>query len=83
MQFRSLRFCWKAESRIGYLNQDGKRPHYNQILAWLTNEFERRPLEECDFRHLLQELQEQLNSTEEELLRHGFRRAYRQLVEGV
>ncbi|MAH63000.1 MAG: hypothetical protein CMN54_06065 [SAR324 cluster bacterium] len=65
------------------MKRDGKRPHYDQILAWLTNEFECRPLEKCDFRYLLKELQEQLNSTEEELLRHGFRRAYRQLVEGV
>ena len=68
---------------MGYLKRDDKRPHYDQILAWLTNEFECRPLEKCDSRHLLQELQEQLNSTEEELLHHGFRRAYRQLVEGV
>jgi hypothetical protein len=68
---------------MGSLNRDGKRPDYTQILAWLTNEFERRPLEECDFHRLLQELQEQLESSEEELLRHGFRRAYRQLVEGV
>ena len=59
------------------------RLHYQQVLACLLKEFEQRPPEECDYRHLLPALQAHFGCSEEDLLRHGLRKAYRQLVEGV
>ena len=39
--------------------------------------------EEKDFYHLLEEISVKYNLTREELLMRGFRRAYRQVVDGV
>ena len=39
--------------------------------------------EEKDFYHLLEEISIKYNLTEEELLMRGFRKAYRQVVDGV
>jgi hypothetical protein len=59
------------------------RLHFAQILQALEEEFRQRPLEELDVRLLLSVLQQRFACSESELLERGFRKAYRQLVEGV
>jgi len=58
--------------------------HFNHLLLKLHQKTQRPTVpEEIDFYPLLKEMSLYYNLTPEELLLSGFRRAYRQAVEGV
>ena len=58
--------------------------HFDQLLLLLEKMIlQTSAQEEKDFYHLLEEISVKYNLTREELLMRGFRRAYRQVVDGV
>ena len=58
--------------------------HFDQLLLLLEKKiFQTSVTEKKDFYYLLEEISLKFNLTREELLMKGFRRAYRQVVEGV
>ena len=57
---------------------------FNQLLLLLEKMiFQTSVTEKKDFYHLLEEISVKYNLTREELLMRGFRKAYRQVVDGV
>ena len=67
------------------MNQKGyKNLHYDQLLLLLEKMILKTSVpEKKDFYHLLEEISIKYNLTREELLMRGFRKAYRQVVDGV
>ena len=58
--------------------------HFDQMLLLLEKNILRTSApEKKDFYHLLEEISIKYNLTREELLMRGFRKAYRQVVDGV
>ena len=58
--------------------------HFDQLLLLLEKMiFKTSVPEKKDFYHLLEEISVKYNLTREELLMRGFRKAYRQIVDGV
>ena len=58
--------------------------HFNHLLLKLHKKTQQTTVpEKIDFYPLLAEMSVYYNLTPEELLLHGFRRAYRQAVEGL
>tara|TARA_B100000945_G_C19848698_1_gene352890 strand:- start:157 stop:360 length:204 start_codon:yes stop_codon:yes gene_type:complete len=58
--------------------------HFDQLLLLLENRISKKSIsEKKDFYHLLEEISIKYNLTSEELLIRGFRKAYRQVVDGV
>ena len=58
--------------------------HFDQLLLLLENMILQTSVpEKKDFYHLLEEISIKYNLTREELLMRGFRKAYRQVVDGV
>ena len=58
--------------------------HFDQLLLLLENMILQTSVpEKKDFYHLLEEISIKYNLTKEELLMRGFRKAYRQVVDGV
>ena len=58
--------------------------HFDQLLLLLENMILQTSVpEKKDFYHLLEEISIKYNLTREELLMMGFRKAYRQVVDGV
>ncbi len=58
--------------------------HFDQLLLLLENRISKKSIsEKKDFYHLLDEISIKYNLTSEELLIRGFRKAYRQVVDGV
>ena len=58
--------------------------HFDQLLLLLEKKvFQTSVTEKKDFYYLLEEISLKFNLTREELLMKGFRRAYRQVVDGV
>ena len=58
--------------------------HFDQLLLLLENMILQTSVpEKKDFYHLLEEISVKYNLTREELLMRGFRKAYRQVVDGV
>ena len=58
--------------------------HFDQLLLLLEKMILQTSLpENKDFYHLLEEISIKYNLTREELLMRGFRKAYRQVVDGV
>ncbi len=58
--------------------------HYDQLLFLLEKLILNTSIpEKKDFYHLLEEVSIKYNHSEEELLMRGFRKAYRQVVDGV
>ena len=58
--------------------------HFDQLLLLLEKMILQTSVpEKKDFYHLLEQVSIKYNLTEEELLMRGFRRAYRQVVDGV
>ena len=58
--------------------------HFDQLLLLLEKMiFKTSVPEKKDFYHLLEEISVKYNLTREELLMRGFRKAYRQVVDGV
>ena len=61
-----------------------KKLHFDQLLLLLEKMILQRSVpEKKDFNHLLEEISKKYNLTTEELLMRGFRKAYRQVVDGV
>ena len=67
------------------MNQKVKtKLHFDQLLLLLEKMILQTSLpENKDFYHLLEEISIKYNLTREELLMRGFRKAYRQVVDGV
>ena len=67
------------------MNQKFKtKLHFDQLLLLLEKNILRTSVpEKKDFYNLLEEISVKYNLTREELLMRGFRRAYRQVVDGV
>ena len=67
------------------MNQKVKtKLHFDQLLLLLEKMILQTSLpENKDFYHLLEEISIKYNLTREELLMKGFRKAYRQVVDGV
>ena len=58
--------------------------HFEQLLLLLEKMISQTSVpEKKDFYHLLEEISIKYNLTREELLMRGFRKAYRQVVDGV
>ena len=58
--------------------------HFDQLLLLLENMILQTSVpEKKDFYHLLEDISVKYNLTREELLMRGFRKAYRQVVDGV
>ena len=58
--------------------------HFDQLLLLLEKMILQNSVpEKKDFYHLLEEISVKYNLTSEELLMRGFRKAYRQVVDGV
>ena len=58
--------------------------HFDQLLLLLEKMIlQTSAQEEKDFYHLLEEISVKYNITRKELLMRGFRKAYRQVVDGV
>ena len=58
--------------------------HFDQLLLLLENMILQTSVpDKKDFYHLLEEISVKYNLTSEELLMRGFRKAYRQVVDGV
>jgi len=58
--------------------------HFDQLLLLVEKMiFQTFVTEKKDFYHLLEEISVKYNLTREELLMRGFRKAYRQVVDGV
>tara|TARA_B100001123_G_C14746101_1_gene802940 strand:+ start:240 stop:443 length:204 start_codon:yes stop_codon:yes gene_type:complete len=58
--------------------------HFDQLLLLLEKMILQSTVpKKKDFYHLLEEISIKYNLTEEELLMRGFRKAYRQVVDGV
>ena len=58
--------------------------HFDQLLLILEKMILQASVpEKKDFSHLLEEISVKYNLTKEELLMRGFRKAYRQVVDGV
>ena len=58
--------------------------HFDQLLLLLEKKvYQTSVTEKKDFYYLLEEISLKFNLTREELLMKGFRRAYRQVVDGV
>ena len=58
--------------------------HFDQLLLLLEEMVLKTSVsEKKDFYHILEEISVKYNLTREELLMRGFRRAYRQIVDGV
>ena len=58
--------------------------HFDQLLLLLEKMILQTSIpEKKDFYHLLEEISVKFNLTREELLMSGFRKAYRQVVDGV
>ena len=58
--------------------------HFDQLLLLLEKIFLQTSVpKKKDFYHLLDEISTKYNLTREELLMKGFRKAYRQIVDGV
>jgi len=67
------------------MNQKVKtKLHFDQLLLLLEKIILQASVpEKKDFYHLLEEISIKYNLTKEELLMSGFRKAYRQVVDGV
>ena len=67
------------------MNQKVKtKLHFDQMLLLLEKNILRTSVpEKKDFYHLLEEISVKYNLSREELLMRGFRKAYRQVVDGV
>ena len=67
------------------MNQKVKtKLHFDQMLSLLEKNILRTSVpEKKDFYNLLEEISIKYNLTREELLMRGFRKAYRQVVDGV
>ena len=67
------------------MNQKVKtKLHFDQLLLLLEKMILQKSVpEKKDFYHLLEEISIKYNLTWEELLMRGFRKAYRQVVDGV
>ena len=67
------------------MNQKVKtKLHFDQMLLLLEKNILRTSVpEKKDFYNLLEEISFKYNLTREELLMRGFRKAYRQVVDGV
>ncbi len=67
------------------MNQKVKtKLHFDQLLLLLEENILRTSVpEKKDFNNLLEEISIKYNLTREELLMRGFRKAYRQVVDGV
>ena len=67
------------------MNQNVKtKLHFDQLLLLLDKMILQASVpEKKDFFHLLEEISIKYNLTREELLMRGFRKAYRQVVDGV
>ena len=67
------------------MNQKVNRKlHFDQLLLLLEKMILQTSVpEKKDFYHLLEEISIKYNLTREELLMRGFRKAYRQVVDGV
>ena len=67
------------------MNQKVKtKLHFDQLLLLLEKMILQTSVpEKKDFNHLLEEISIKYNLTREELLMRGFRKAYRQVVDGV
>ena len=67
------------------MNQKVKtKLHFDQMLLLLEKNILRTSVpEKNDFYNLLEEISIKYNLTREELLMRGFRKAYRQVVDGV
>ena len=67
------------------MNQKVKtKLHFDQLLLLLEeNILQTSVPEKKDFNNLLEEISIKYNLTREELLMRGFRKAYRQVVDGV
>ena len=58
--------------------------HFDQLLLLLDKMILKKSVpEKKDFYHLLEEISIKYNLTKEERLMRGFRKAYRQVVDGV
>ena len=58
--------------------------HFDQLLLLIEKMiFQTSVSEKKDYYHLLEEISIKYNLTREELLMRGFRKAYRQVVDGV
>ena len=58
--------------------------HFDQLLLLIEKMFLHASIQEKkDFHHMLEEISIKYNLTREELLMRGFRKAYRQVVDGV
>ena len=58
--------------------------HFDHLLLLVEKMiFQTSATEKKDFNHLLEEISVKYNLTREELLMRGFRKAYRQVVDGV
>ena len=58
--------------------------HFGQLVLLLDKMILQKSVpEKKDFYHLLEEISIKYNLTREELLMRGFRKAYRQVVDGV
>jgi len=61
-----------------------RKLHFDQLLLLLEKMILQTSLpEKTDFYHLLEEISVKYNLSREELLMRGFRKAYRQVVDGV
>jgi len=67
------------------MNQKVKtKLHFDQLLLLIEKMiFQTSVSEKKDYYHLLEEISIKYNLTKEELLMRGFRKAYRQVVDGV
>ena len=67
------------------MNQEYKKKlHFDQLILLMENMILQTSIpEKKDFYHLLEEIFIKHNFTREELLMRGFRKAYRQVVDGV
>ena len=67
------------------MNQEYKKKlHFDQLILLMENMILQTSIpEKKDFYHLLEEISIKYNLKREELLMRGFRKAYRQVVEGV
>ena len=67
------------------MNQKVKtKLHFDQLLLLLEKNILRTSVpEKIDFYYLLEEISVKYNLSREELLMRGFRKAYRQVVDGV
>ena len=61
-----------------------KNLHFDQLLLLLEKMISQTSIaEKKDFYYLLEEISIKYNLTQKELLMRGFRKAYRQIVDGV